>query len=391
MFEEFYEIYEPEEQEVVALINRCIGGGFNWKGNFWEMTVVTLGIVFCDTGKVSTKEERLEWPVTDEERNSEKGWERFQNEQICRLKIRRMKEEWAKDLVTWPWCISQVVKAHEDCPELQAVLDEYHKPVVIQDQVLGELKLDKDYDTFEGEIQWCGKDVLLSLEVNAESKPSWTRARSAAKKLLADCETWDKAMRELAAKNLTELANNWLSQDEENPRDPETDPITEEELARRISMTSLSVTSGGSFTAWFDCDEMFTDHAVTVYGSLKKGLKTANIEKGAIPMKAFDPNYKLLDEMYQDDYYPAFLVDKVKDELQKVIDLLENGETDTEVVQETLDEAVCGINDLQDEFYENDSEIETVARDCIGVTVDYILKWFGIPIDMEEAIRERDW
>ena len=38
-------------------------------------------------------------------------------------------------------------------------------------------------------------------------------------------------------------------------------------------------------------------------------------------MKTFDPNYKLLDEMYQDDYYPAFLVDKVKDELQKVIDL----------------------------------------------------------------------
>ena len=50
-------------------------------------------------------------------------------------------------------------------------------------------------------------------------------------------------------------------------------------------------------------------------------------------MKTFDPNYKLLDEMYQDDYYPAFLVDKVKDELQKVIDLLEGGETDTEVIQ----------------------------------------------------------
>ena len=107
-------------------------------------------------------------------------------------------------------------------------------------------------------------------------------------------------------------------------------------------------------------------------------------------MKAFDPNYKLLDEMYQDDYYPAFLVDKVKAQLQKVIDLLESGETDT-VVQETLDEAVRGINDLQEEFDENDSEIETVARDCIGVTVDYILKWFGIPIDMEEAIREREW
>ena len=45
-------------------------------------------------------------------------------------------------------------------------------------------------------------------------------------------------------------------------------------------------------------------------------------------MKAFDPNYKLLDEMYQDNYYPVFLVDKVRDELQKVIDLLESGETE---------------------------------------------------------------
>ena len=108
-------------------------------------------------------------------------------------------------------------------------------------------------------------------------------------------------------------------------------------------------------------------------------------------MKAFDPDYKLLDEMYEDEYYPDYLVDKVRDELQKVIDLLERGETDTAVIQDKLDEAVCAINDLQEEFDENDSEIETVARDCIGETVAYILEWFDIPIDTEEAIRERDW
>ena len=108
-------------------------------------------------------------------------------------------------------------------------------------------------------------------------------------------------------------------------------------------------------------------------------------------MKAFDPNYKLLDEMYQDDYYPPFLVDKIKAEIQKVVDLLESGETDTEVVQKKLDEAVLAINDLQEEFDENESEIETVARECIAATVAYILKWFDISIDTEEAIRERDW
>lgn len=108
-------------------------------------------------------------------------------------------------------------------------------------------------------------------------------------------------------------------------------------------------------------------------------------------MKAFDPQYPWLDEMYQDAYYPDFLVDKIKNELQKVVDLLESGETDVEAIQEQLDKMACAVNDLQEEFEENDSEIETVARDCIGTTVGYILDWFDIPIDREEAIRERDW
>ena len=108
-------------------------------------------------------------------------------------------------------------------------------------------------------------------------------------------------------------------------------------------------------------------------------------------MKKFDPNYQMLAEMYQDDYYPDFLVDKISALLSKVITLLENDETDLKVIQSALDEAVEGINDLQAEFDENDSEIETVARDTIGETVAYILEWFDINIDIEDAIGARDW
>lgn len=108
-------------------------------------------------------------------------------------------------------------------------------------------------------------------------------------------------------------------------------------------------------------------------------------------MKKFDPNYQMLAEMYQDDYYPDFLVDKISALLRKVIALLENDETDLKVIQSALDEAVEGINDLQAEFDENNSEIETVARDTIGETVAYILEWFDINIDIEDAIGARDW
>jgi hypothetical protein len=44
------------------------------------------------------------------------------------------------------------------------------------------------------------------------------------------------------------------------------------------------------------------------------------------------------------------------------------------------------INDLQTEFDENDSEIETVARESIAATIEYILKYFNVNIDIETAI-----
>ncbi len=108
-------------------------------------------------------------------------------------------------------------------------------------------------------------------------------------------------------------------------------------------------------------------------------------------MKKFDENYVLLEEMYDDDYFPKFLVDKIKSLIEQVIALLESGETDTRKIQQRLDEMTLGINDLEEEFEENDSEIETAARDSIGVTVEYILEWFGIDIDIETAIGEREW
>lgn len=108
-------------------------------------------------------------------------------------------------------------------------------------------------------------------------------------------------------------------------------------------------------------------------------------------MRKFDENYKLLEEMYLDGYFPDFLVDKVRGLVQDVIAFLETGERDKEKIQNKFDEMTLSINELQEEFEDNDSEIETVARDSIGETVEYILRWFDIDIDVEDAIGERDW
>lgn len=108
-------------------------------------------------------------------------------------------------------------------------------------------------------------------------------------------------------------------------------------------------------------------------------------------MKKLSSDFVYLKDMYVDEYFPNFLVDKVKAELAKVVEFLEQGNKDTDEIQSRLDVAINAINDLVEEFDENDSEIETVARESIAQTVEDILAFFDIEIDIEEAIRERDW
>ena len=105
---------------------------------------------------------------------------------------------------------------------------------------------------------------------------------------------------------------------------------------------------------------------------------------------AFDKEC-LLKDMYRDDYFPDFLVDKVRILLLSLVSFLENGAHTYAQVQEKLDEVVLAINALQDEFEKNDSEIETAARESIAESVELILKHFAVEIDTEQAIRERDW
>lgn len=100
---------------------------------------------------------------------------------------------------------------------------------------------------------------------------------------------------------------------------------------------------------------------------------------------------KYLYDMYNDSYYPTFLVDKIKNILLEIEETLKTGEKDLDIIQKAFDTGVLKINELQEEFYENDSELETVARESIGETVYLMLKHYDIDLDVEDAIEERDW
>ncbi len=127
------------------------------------------------------------------------------------------------------------------------------------------------------------------------------------------------------------------------------------------------------------------------------GIETTSlsIAKDTVPTvklnKKLPSDFKYLEDMYKDEYFPNFLVDKVKYEIKKVVKFIESGEYTTGQIQSELDKMTIAINKLEEEFNENDSEIETTARESIGQTVEDILSYFKIDIDIETAIRKRNW
>lgn len=273
--DEWEHSFEEEVREILVLL--AGGGGAGKRSGFWDVSHYFIAYVDCQTGALHTGDGRIVYPVSDEEHDAGGILDRFRREAVCRLKARKKIPHEVPEGVTASsqneFLIVEVLEEDPPCPALEEVLAEYRRPVVVTDEVLGELTLDKDLDTFEGEVLWRGEQIFLVLEVDVADEDTWADARRAMKVMLVEQDRWDRDMRTSAARELTELACEWReSADEEVPE------ITEESFARRIELRSIAMDPDGSFSAYFDDDDMFFGHCVTAYGTLADGVTAANME-----------------------------------------------------------------------------------------------------------------
>ena len=272
---EWERTFEEEAKEILVLL--AGGSGAGKMNGFWDVSHYFIAYVDCQTGALHTGDGRIVYPVSDEESDAGGILDRFRREAVYRLKARKKIPHEVPEGVTASsqnqFLIVDVLEEDAPCPALEEVLADYRRPVVVVDEVLGELTLDKDLDMFEGEVLWRGEQICVSLEVDAVNEGTWADASRAMKAMLAEQDRWDGDMRVSAARELTELACEWReSADEEVPE------ITEESFARRIELRSIAMDADGSFSAYFDDDDIFFGHCVTVYGTLADGVTAANME-----------------------------------------------------------------------------------------------------------------
>lgn len=133
----------------------------------------------------------------------------------------------------------------------------------------------------------------------------------------------------------------------------------------------------------------------------ESGPPKSQVRQRAKPVKKLSTSIKnpqirdhqFLAEMYDDDYFPKFLVNKCKAILTGLCESLEATLPKGIIEVFALTHAaVDKINKLAKEFEKRDSELETNAREAIAGDFHFILQAYGFgEIDVEDAISNREW
>lgn len=155
-------------------------------------------------------------------------------------------------------------------PELEAAATELRVPVQLDTETLGTLRLDRRIDLFEGEIDYLGRRVGLSVPSLQNSAKIDDDALAVANQLRANLQSLDRKAREFASTQLLELKNDsWL--------DDEEDELSLQEFQQRISLTALSVEADGTISLYYDDGDIFLGHSIDVRGTIDGELLDASI------------------------------------------------------------------------------------------------------------------
>ena len=247
--EKFEKRFDTIEKEVLVLTEGGTGSSRWGENKLWQASVTVLAVVDVATDELIERKCSLNWQMTEAENNNGKVFD-IQGEMIYRLRVQESLPFLSFGDVEIPRGNTLWVKAvlESNCSEarLEQILAEFRKPVILQLDAGEELLLDKSIGLFS-------KDAL----------ETW-------KKLIADSQEWDDKARKFAAEEMTDNANDWALDADENAEE-----MTKEDFAKRLMISEVCVSTDGNFELFYDDDDMFWGHVVIVSGNIETGIDDA--------------------------------------------------------------------------------------------------------------------
>ncbi len=268
--------YDKVEREVTVLTRDSVATVRTHGRKYASAVMRTIAYIDEKTGRLVEDYTVLKWDMTNAEAMSPAKKHGLKKETCYRLRVRpslACTSHWGAEIPAGrSLFVTKVLKRDCEDARLNEVFAEYCRPRTLE-LVGAEFRFIRESDWYLGDVQWNGEECGVILHTDDGKFACADTAAAAFEKIYASCTEWDKKAREYAAKEMTENANDWADQgDEENHI------ITRAEFARRIGTPNISVFNDGSFEFVYEDDEMFGGHLVVVSGTLDEGFSEVNLE-----------------------------------------------------------------------------------------------------------------
>lgn len=283
----YYSEFCSEEKEMIVLVKESCNGAAV-QGDFLTPSVRFVASIDPRSNEFKQEEGILSWIIPRKHKEHDWGFP-FEKMNIYKVCVRKCYEreldEYQSEIVNRRFFVVKILEHIESEPRLNPIREAYLKPVYIDDEVLGRFTLDREYQWFEGNMDWMGNTISVLLETDEDNDSTAECAFTTLKNVASDIWNWNGKIRKYAAEELTELANEWNEEEyDEDEEDDEAEndetgrAITEEDFAKRIEIDSIHFHSDGSFEITCNDDDMFFGHWVVVYVDEQGIFERADME-----------------------------------------------------------------------------------------------------------------
>lgn len=249
----FLDSFEEEEKEMLFLNKKPVSG---W-GVFWGYKRICLTYLASmdprDT-EICTKTGRL---FLLEKHSGSSLKTDFRELTAYRLLVRPSKTGPETYLV-----VRNLGKA--DPAPFRERIEEYRRPVTIENE-LGSFSLERQWNWFDGTIQWCRKPCNVLIDVE-EGSTDCTSAMDILRRICADDTAFDARVRRQVCDQTMELLRDWYEEE-----------ITEEEYMQRLGTPLITISEDGDIDFSFETAGLYAGHTLIASVDEAGKVKSADL------------------------------------------------------------------------------------------------------------------
>lgn len=266
---DIHEIYQEDNEffgnDGLYYILAGDGGSARLSNNhkYYIITHSVIAIYDIDADSMVKKIGVITWPISlDEYKEQDESGEYFKtytNGVIYKV-AGKLQYNYFGDVAFL--YVKEVLEENVSGTKLDKKREKYLAPIHLEDEVLGELVLEKSKGLFEGRYDFEGNEITIYIEVEWSHKATWKKPLSVAGDFIEHIAEKDKDAREYIASD-NELFDAALECLEE---DCEIYFSTPDEFAQALygRMKYLFVNQKGSYTIGYDDGYVFGGHEIDV-------------------------------------------------------------------------------------------------------------------------------